>query len=117
MSISIHAGAQNQDTYLAEIVSKSGKHQFAKLVDVYPSDESRIDLRVLKSLPLLKMKVVKKNFCDVKANQIFFSNQSSFFDEEIKGEVARDSSTVLPCYQIVRKSIRIIEKGSLQASR
>lgn len=35
VSISIHAGGQNQDVYLGEIISKSDGRRLAKLIDVH----------------------------------------------------------------------------------
>ena len=104
---SIHAGTENQDTYLAEIVSKSDESHLANLIDVY-GEASGINRDVLRSLPTFKMKVSRSSFCDVVANRFFLSQKSILYDGAVTNDLAQDSSKILPCYKIIRSSVRIV---------
>jgi hypothetical protein len=112
-SISIHAGVQNQDTYLGEILVKGGERKLVKFIDVYPAADRRIDRNILRAVPLLSMKVVRTAFCDVTAGQLFFSDKSTVFDDEIRDEIAARPSMILPCFQIVHRSIKLKTERSV----
>jgi hypothetical protein len=112
VSTSIHVGGQNQETYLAEVVGKSGDRQLVKLIDVYPAPDTRIDRDLLRELPLLKMKAVRAKFCDVLASQFFFSDDSIVFDEAIKADIRNDPSASLPCFRIIHRSVTLKTRSS-----
>ena len=105
---SIHAGTENQDTYLAEIVSKSDESQLANLIDVYGAEASGINRDVLRSFPTFRMRVSRSPFCDVVANRFFLSQKSILYDGVVTNDLAQDSSKILPCYKIIRSSVRIV---------
>jgi hypothetical protein len=107
LSSSIHAGTANQDTYLGEIVSKSGDRRLANLIDVYAAEASGIDRNALKSLPTFRMKISRSPYCDVAANRFFLSGMSILFDDAVRTDLAQDASRILPCYRIVHGSVRI----------
>lgn len=117
VSTSIHAGGQNQETYLAEILGRSGDRQLVKLIDVYPAADTRIDRNLLRERPLLKMKAVRAAFCDVKAGQLFFSDDSIVFDQAIRAEIASNPSASLPCFQIIHRSVKLKTRSSRDENR
>lgn len=114
---SIHAGGQNQETYLAEILGRSGVRHLVKLIDVYPAADTRIDRNLLRHLPLLKMKAARAAFCDVTAKQFFLSDDSIVFDETIRAELANDLSASLPCFRIIHRSIKLKSMSSRNENR
>lgn len=111
LSTSIHAGTQNQETYLADITSKDGEEKLAKLIDVYPAEGSRIDPNILREVPLLNMKVVRAPFCDIPANHFYFSDRSLIFEDAVKREIIENPSKILPCFRIVHKSVKLKAKS------
>lgn len=111
VSTSIHAGTQNQETYLADLMSKTGERQLVKLIDVYPAEDSRIDRNILGDLPLLNMKVVRTPFCDVAANHFYLSDTSILFEDAVKHEIMENPSRILPCFRIIHKSVRLKQKN------
>lgn len=115
VSTSIQAGGQKQDTYLAELVSKSRDPQLVKLIDVYPAYDTRIDRNLLSKLPLLRMKVARAAFCDVTAKEVFFSRDSIVFDKAMKTEIAAHPSATLPCFRIVHRSVKLKIRSSPKA--
>jgi hypothetical protein len=111
VGISIHAGGQNQETYLGKIQAKGGEWELVKLIDVYPAADTRIDRNILGNLPLLRIKVMRSSFCDVTAGQFFFSDKSIIFGSDIREEIADRPSMILPCFQIVHRSIKLKTKS------
>lgn len=111
LSTSIHAGTQNQETYLADMMNKAGEEKLVKLIDVYRAEDSRIDPNILRDVPLLNMKVVRAPFCDVTANHFYLSDMSLFFEDAAKHEITENPSRILPCFRIIHKSIKLNTKG------
>ena len=112
---SIHAGTENQDTYLAEILSKSDESQLANLIDVYGVEASGINRDVLKNLPTFRMKVSRSPYCDAVANRFFLSRRSILFDNAVTNDLIQDASKILPCYSIIHGSVRIVGSGRVKS--
>jgi hypothetical protein len=112
---SIHAGTENQDTYLAEIVSKSNGSQLVNLIDVYGAEASGINRDVLKNYPKFRMKVSRSPFCDVVANRFFLSQKSILFDTTVTNDLVENASRILPCYKVIHGSVRIVGNDHLKS--
>jgi hypothetical protein len=64
---------------------------------MYASDDSGIDRKVLKSLPLLTMEVLRTVLCDIAANGFFLCDRDVFFNDAVDESLAHDRSTILRC--------------------
>jgi hypothetical protein len=106
---SVHQNfAGNQDTYVAEITSKSMPAKLAVLIDRYPGYGDTIRRAVLSQRLGLQMRLIRSEACDTPARYVSAPQRAEdIFDERVQSGVEASGSGVLPCFLIDHAATRI----------
>lgn len=100
--------AGNQEVYLANLATKTGKHDLVRIIDQYPGYGLPLRDSVLRAQTLLTMRVTREPECDVPGSQIFLApSEAVIFNGAVRDSLHERAGDLVPCYRALHSTVRI----------